>query len=77
MQAVYPSVPSVNTAQVLPCWAVEGAGEAAVAAGQWVLLFVFSELIWKIQALCEITSFVILEMYRAQYVKYRHHWCCF
>lgn len=37
MQAVHPSVPNVNTAQLLPCWAVEGAGEAAVAAGQWVL----------------------------------------
>lgn len=33
MQAVCPSVPNVNTAQLLPCWAVEGAGEAAMAAG--------------------------------------------
>lgn len=77
MQAGYPSVPSVNTAQLLPCWALEGAGEAAVAAGQRVFYCACYALIWKIQVLCEMTPLVTLDTYRTQYVKYRQHRCCF
>lgn len=74
MQAGCPSVPSENSAQLLPCWALQG---AAVAAGQGVLYCVCSEMIGKIQVLCEITPLVILQTYRTQYVKYRQLWCCF
>lgn len=51
MQAGCPSVPSENSAQLLPCWALQG---AAVAAGQGVLYCVCSELIWKIQVLVKL-----------------------